>query len=83
MGTVAVSIKVMPESPETDMEHVRQEIAKLVKVQDSKIEPIAFGLKALRILITTPDTGGTEAVEKKIKSIKGVADVEVESVTLL
>lgn len=84
MGTVAIALKIMPESPDVDLNAIRQEISKFVKIQDAKIEPLAFGLSALKILLTTPDkTGGTEEVEKKIRALEGVAEVEVESVTLI
>jgi elongation factor 1-beta len=82
MGNVAIALKIMPESPETDLEKIKSEISKKIKIQDSKIEPIAFGLKALKILVITQDKG-TEDIEKQIRTIKGVSDVEVESSTLL
>ncbi len=83
MGNVAISIRIMPEDPSVDLDKIRNEISKKMKIQDSKIEPIAFGLKALKILIITPDKGGTEEIENEIKKIEGVADVVVESVTLV
>ena len=83
MGDVAISLRVMPDSPETNLDNIREEISKIVKIEDSKIEPVAFGIKALKILVLTPDKGGTDELEAKIKSIKGVAEVEVESVTLI
>ena len=83
MGNVAVTIKIMPASPQVDLEKVRTAIAKRLKVQDSKIEPLAFGLKLLRILIVVPDSGGTDKLEKEIKSVEGVGEIEVESVTLV
>ena len=82
MGNVAVELKIMPESPGTDIESIKKEISKIMKIQDSKIEPIAFGLKALKILVITTDSGA-ENIEKEIKLIKGVSAVEVESATLL
>lgn len=82
MGNVAISLKIMPESPETDIEKIKDELSKILKIQDSKIEPIAFGLKALKILIIVPDKG-TEEIEKQIRNIDGVSEVEVESVTLV
>ncbi len=84
MGDVAISIKIMPTSPEVDLEKVKNEISTIVKVQDSKIEPLAFGIKSLKILVVKPDTGGgTEELEEQIKQIEGVENVEAESVTLL
>jgi len=83
MGNVVVKLKIMPSSVDVDIEKLKKEIEKRVKVQDSKIEPIAFGLKALKIIVIIPDSEGTEKLENKLKVIKGVEDVDVESVTLL
>lgn len=83
MGNVAVTIKIMPASPDVDIEKIKSAISKKMKVQDAKIEPLAFGLKQLRILVVVPDTGGTDKLENQIKRIEGVGEVEVESVTLV
>jgi len=83
MGTVAISIKVTPESPEVDIDNIKKKILSDMIVKDLKIEPIAFGLKAIKILIVKNDTGGTDDVEEKLRGIAGVGSVEVESVTLL
>lgn len=81
MGNVAISLKVMPASQEEDLEKIRENIEKEIKVQDSKIEDVAFGLKCLKVLVVVPDS--SQNVEEKIKSIHGVGGVEVESVTLI
>ena len=83
MGDVAISIRIMPENTDTDINKIKNEISKIMNVKDAKIEPIAFGLKSLKILIIIPDKGGTEQIEKEIKKIDGVADVQIESVTLV
>lgn len=83
MAQVAISLKVMPKSPKVDLEKLKEEIVHKVEVRDAKIEPVAFGLKALKILVIAPEKGGTEQIEKTIRSIGGVGGVEVESVTLL
>ena len=82
MGMVALELKIMPESPEVDLEKLKVEISKKIKIQDSKIEPIAFGLKSLKILVVVPDKE-TGDIEGKIKEIKGVSEVETGSATLL
>jgi elongation factor 1-beta len=82
MGKVAVSLRIMPESPDTDMEKVKSEIAKMAQLNDAKIEPLAFGLKALKILVVVPDSN-FDGLEDKIKTISGVSEVEVESSTLI
>lgn len=82
MGMVALEFKIMPESPETDLEKIKSEISKKIKIQDSKIEPIAFGLNALKILVIVPDKE-TGDIEGKLREIKGVSEVETGSATLL
>lgn len=82
MGNVAIEFKIMPDSPEADLEEIKSEISKKIKIQDSRIEPIAFGLKALKIMIIVPDKE-TGDIEGKLKEIKGVSEVEVESTTLI
>ncbi len=82
MGKVAVSLKIMPESPDVDLEQIKSEIAKKIQLNDAQIEPLAFGLKALKILVVVPDSN-FNGLEDEIRSIKGVSEVEVESSTLI
>ena len=82
MGMVALELKIMPESPEVDLKKIKAEISKKIKIQDSKIEPIAFGLNSLKILVVVPDKE-TGDIEGKIREIKGISEVETESVTLV
>ena len=89
MGTVAATLKVMPSSVDIDLDKLKEEIMKTVsKEKDVKLQsmeemPIAFGLKALHILLIMPDTHGTDNIEKAISAIPGVASVEAGDVTLL
>ena len=82
MGKVAITFKIMPDSAERDAFDIKEKINEKVKVQDYHIEEIAFGLKVLRVLIMSEDAA-TEELEEKIKSIKGVSEVEVESSTIV
>jgi len=82
MGNVAVTFKILPESPNADLEKMKREIGKKIEIKDSKIEPLAFGLSALRILIVVPDKELGD-IENKIRSVEGVSEVEVESSTLI
>ena len=82
MGNVAVTFKILPASPGADLEKMKKEIGKKMEIRDSKIEPLAFGLNALRILIVVPDKELGD-IENKIRSVEGVSEVEVESSTLI
>ena len=84
MGQVAITLKVMPESPEVDIGRLKEEIRNSVDVKEIREEPIGFGLVALKVLIVLQDsTGGTDMIEKSISEISVVASVDTEDVTLL
>ena len=82
MGEVVTTIKIMPESPDVDLEKIKEEIkttipegAELHKIEE---EPIAFGLVALNVMVVTQDAeGGTEKVEENLTKIEGVSNIEV------
>jgi len=82
MGDVAVTLKIMPESPDTNLEKIKDEISKKIEIKDSKVESIAFGLKALKVLVVIPDKGVDE-LKEDLKNIDGISEVDVESVTLI
>ena len=85
MGDVAARIRIMPSSPEVDLEKIIAEVRKRVDASDIQITPIAFGLKAVDVMVVIPDgtEGGTSPVEEKLRQIEGVESVETIDVTLL
>jgi|WetSurMetagenome_2_1015567.scaffolds.fasta_scaffold04385_10 elongation factor 1-beta len=84
MGSVAVIMRVMPESPDVDLENLKTALKqKLPGIQDMKIEPIGFGLKAIKFAAIINDAGGeTDALEKSLSTIPGVERAEIIEVTL-
>jgi len=84
MGSVAVIMRVMPESPEVDLEKLKTALReKLPGIQDMKEEPIGFGLKAIKLVAILNDAGGeTDAIEKSLSEIAGVERAEIIEVTL-
>ncbi len=87
MATVVVTLKIMPVSPEVDLNKVEEEAKKFIAEfagegeTKSEQEPIAFGLKALKIIFVMDEAkGGTEPLEAKIKDIEGVNSVETVDV---
>jgi elongation factor 1-beta len=81
MGSVAVILKVMPESPDVDLAGLQAEIRKTVPgVNDMRAEPIGFGLSAIKIAMIAEDEEGAE--DKILGLFSGIADidrVEIES----
>jgi elongation factor 1-beta len=84
MAIAIITLKIMPEDPDVDLDMVETEakkkIAEFAGEGDTKteIEPIAFGLKALKIIFVTDEKkGGTDNLEVEIGKIPGVNSVEV------
>jgi len=86
MAKVLVVIKILPTDIDIDLEQLVSKIkSSLPNIYDFKtyeIEPVAFGLKALRLFILMPEDieGGTESLENIIQSVEGVSQLEVETV---
>lgn len=85
MGKVAVTLNIMPESPETDMTEIKEALKRLgVEVKSTTEKPVAFGLKMLEVLLVMEDReGGLDALQEKIEKIKGVESVEAGDVSLI
>jgi len=87
MGDVMLKYQIMPESAEQDMEELQMAIKGAmegVDVRDMGLKPIAFGLKAVEMVIVIPDSGGgTDKIEAKLESLSGVASVNPLGMDLL
>lgn len=86
MADVLITFKVMPEEAGMDMDKLIDAIKNLddVKINDMKKIPIAFGLVALEpSFIIEDEEGATNALEGKLRTIKGIKEVEVVGVTLV
>ena len=88
MGEVVATIKVMPVSPETDLEQLKADIessipddAEFHKIEE---EPVAFGLIALNTMVVVDDgEGGTEATEAALNDLSDVERIQVTDVRRL
>ena len=87
MAQIVITLKIMPESPEIDLNSIEEQAkAKIIDFSQSKEmkteqEPVAFGLKALKITFVMDESkGSTDALEEQIKKISGVNSVEAVDV---
>ncbi|GGN87087.1 MULTISPECIES: elongation factor 1-beta [Haloarcula] len=85
MGKVAAKIKIMPQSPEVDLDDLQERLEGSLpegaKIKGFERDDVAFGLVALLPTVIVPDdAGGTEAVEEAFADVDGVESVEVDSV---
>ncbi len=85
MGEVLTTMKIMPDSPDVDLESIKSTIESSMpegaRIQDISEEPIAFGLVAVILQFITEDgEGGSEPVEEMVQAIEGVASFEITGV---
>jgi elongation factor 1-beta len=80
MGKAVITFKIMPTSPEVDLEPIKQEAQKIARDAGAigemqvKEDPIAFGLKAVLVLgmyeVVGADFDGTAAKMGKIENVQ-------------
>ncbi len=84
MGSVvAVIVKIMPDSPDVDLEKIKsaaQEAMESEGGQNFSFEekPIAFGLKAVFLKMAWPEEKSTDLIEEKLQQIENVSSVNIE-----
>ena len=85
MGKVAAKMKVMPQSPEIDLDDLQERLENALpesaKISRVDREDVAFGLIALFPTVVIPDeAGGTDTVEEAFSGVEGVESVAVDQV---
>jgi elongation factor 1-beta len=83
MGITLLKIKIMPISPEENLEKIKEEAQKIVEKNEGKKcrfeeEPIAFGLKAVILFFEIDESQELEIIEEELNEIKNVNSVKVE-----
>jgi len=77
MAKVLVCLRVLPEDISIDLQQLKKEISSRLNANIQEV-PIAFGLVALNVTTIVEDKEGeVEKIEKTLKEIKGVGEIEV------
>ncbi len=82
MGITAVKIRILPSSPEVNLEKLKKTIKTIIEKSGGKNcsfeeEPIAFGLKALIAFFAWPEEAELEDLENSINKEKEVSSLQV------
>jgi elongation factor 1-beta len=82
-GIAALIVKILPDSPEADLEQIKQLSKKALEEHDAQNisfeeQPIAFGLKALIIKFAWPEDKPTDLIENTLSKISHVSSVSIE-----
>ncbi len=86
MGMVLVTLKVLPDGVESNLDEITEELKNLGVGRFNSIEkePIAFGLVALKPSYVVEDSGGvSDLLEEKVREVSGVKAAEVVDATLV
>ena len=82
MGTALLQIKIMPKSPDTNLEEIKGKAEEIILENEGKNplfeeQPIAFGLKALIVSFSMDESISTDVFEDKLKEIPYVNSAEI------
>jgi len=88
MAVVIVTLKVMPEDPEINLEELRDKAEKIIAdfggrvTGDPEEEPVGFGLKAVILRFSVDESKGSpDPVAEKIEELEGVRSAQVTMVS--
>ena len=82
MGTALLKIKIMPESPDTDLDTIETKAKEIISEAEGKNpsaqrEPVAFGLNAIILNFALDESKSIDDIQEKLKQISGVNSAEV------
>lgn len=82
MSILAIKLKIMPKSPETNLDELKKNIEeKAVSLGAKNLsfeeEPIAFGLKALIMTLAWPEEKSADLLEDSLKKMKEINSVQI------
>ncbi len=86
MARVVMTMKIMPDGVEIDLDNLIEKIKNVIPTGTDigavETQPVAFGLKAIRMNLAREESmGGTDDIEAAISAVEGVSQVEVERVS--
>jgi len=86
MARVIMTLRIMPDDVEVDLDNLLERIKTAIPegtdLGATETQPVAFGLKALRMNLSREESmGGTDDIEEAISAVEGVSQVEVERVS--
>ncbi len=80
---IVMTIRIFPEGDQVSLDEILLAMRRAFpeeRILNVRNDPIAYGIEALIVDITAPETEGISQVyEDKIKGIKGVGEITIES----
>ncbi len=82
MALALIKVKIMPESPQTNLDEIEKKVKEILEKAGSKTirferEPIAFGLIAIITMFSWDDIQSSDEIVERIQQIPHVSSSEV------
>lgn len=82
MAQAIITIKIMPETADVDLNNIETEAKKIIKELGGnvgKVErvPIAFGLSSLNIIFVADEKLGTEEFEQRLGKLENIQTAQI------
>ena len=82
MGSAGIKIKIMPESPDVNLEEIETKAKTIVEEKGGKnrdyiVEEVAFGLKSLTAFFELSEDIEPSIIEDSLKTIEGVGSIQI------
>ena len=83
MSIVAIITRIMPDSPESDLELIEKETTRILKEKGARNisfteEDVAFGLRAILAKFAWPEEKDTNLIEDTLSKIQNVSSAKIE-----
>lgn len=83
MGIAAVITKIMPDSPDANLQNIENSAKELMEKEGAKNisfeeKEIAFGLKAIMMKMAWPEEKDTSIIEDTLAKIENVSSVQID-----
>ena len=82
MGTALITIKLMPVSPEVNLDEIKEKAKALIEEKQGKNtrfeeQPVAFGLKAVIVYFDIDESVDLDPIEEELGKIENVNSSQV------
>ena len=84
-GIAGVIYKIMPTSPDVNLEEIKSKISELLEPKGANKmvftdEPVAFGLKAIMFMFQWPEEKELEEIQETIEEMENVQSVQMTDI---
>ena len=81
MAKMFITLKIMPDDQDTDLNSIKNEVIKIItdfggSFKEDSLEPVAFGLKALKIMYLIDESKGVDELCELLSAVNGIGNVE-------